>query len=303
MLILYSYAVASMPAAAPRYAVAPMPVAAPSFGTVYRNSYAAPPQLAPSFKSYQSSFGGVSGNFASLNNQAAGRSFDYHAGPISGGSGGNYNTAPQFIGGNPSFHQRQSLGGNIGLQSSLENPTYQQGLVGGTQLGTNRLPSNYLPESQQGQVTPALQASLEPRTFNLLQTVPLTTTEISKPETDTTKQESTYDDIAEEQQSIAEAHPNASTTPSTNNVDYTNEEEVDEGNCDDAELKAIVEGALQAEKDNLEAARKIESDASAKFGGRFNAIVSDAEFAYVNWYGKRNCQLRVGSRHTLTWED
>ena len=77
----------------------------------------------------------------------------------------------------------------------------------------------------------------------------------------------------------------------------------DEGNCDDADLKAIVEGALGAEKDNLEAARKIEGDASAKFGGRFNAIVSDAEFAYVNWYGKRNCQLRVGSRHSLTWED
>lgn len=56
-------------------------------------------------------------------------------------------------------------------------------------------------------------------------------------------------------------------------------------------------------QDNLEAARKIEGDASAKFGGRFNAIVSDAEFAYVNWYGKRNCQLRIENRHSLTWED
>lgn len=56
-------------------------------------------------------------------------------------------------------------------------------------------------------------------------------------------------------------------------------------------------------QDNLEAARKIEGDASAKFGGRFNAIVSDAEFAYVNWYGKRNCQLRYENRHSLTWED
>jgi hypothetical protein len=55
--------------------------------------------------------------------------------------------------------------------------------------------------------------------------------------------------------------------------------------------------------DNLEAARKIESDAAAKFGGRFNSIVSNNEFAYVNWYGKRNCQLRLGERHSLTWED
>jgi len=53
----------------------------------------------------------------------------------------------------------------------------------------------------------------------------------------------------------------------------------------------------------LEAARNIESNSAAKFGGRFNSIVSNSEFAYVNWYGKRNCQLRVGSRHSLTWED
>jgi hypothetical protein len=64
-----------------------------------------------------------------------------------------------------------------------------------------------------------------------------------------------------------------------------------------------VETALTAMSDNLEAARKIESEAAAKFGGRFNSIVSNNEFAYVNWYGKRNCQLRVGDRHSLTWED
>lgn len=46
------------------------------------------------------------------------------------------------------------------------------------------------------------------------------------------------------------------------------------GNCDDAELRAIVESALAGEKDNLEAARRIEGDASSKFGGRFNSIVS-----------------------------
>ncbi|KAJ1346616.1 Ground-like domain [Parelaphostrongylus tenuis] len=91
-------------------------------------------------------------------------------------------------------------------------------------------------------------------------------------------------------------------SPRTNEIDYTNEDG-DGGNCEDAELKAVVENALLAEKDNLDAARKIEADASSKFGGRFNSIVSDAEFAYVNWYGKRNCQLRVGTRHTLTWED
>uniref|UniRef100_A0A915ACQ6 Ground-like domain-containing protein n=1 Tax=Parascaris univalens TaxID=6257 RepID=A0A915ACQ6_PARUN len=73
--------------------------------------------------------------------------------------------------------------------------------------------------------------------------------------------------------------------------------------CEDPELRAIVENALSSESDNLEAARKIEGNASKKFGGRFNSIVSDSEFAYVNWYGKRNCQLRVLNRHSLTWED
>lgn len=128
---------------------------------------------------------------------------------------------------------------------------------------------------------------------------PETTT--TNPESDNAKLESTYDDIVEEQKTLAEKLV-TKTTPRANEVDYTNEES-DGGNCEDAELKAIVENALLAEKDNLDAARKIETDASAKFGGRFNSIVSDSEFAYVNWYGKRNCQLRVGTRHTLTWED
>uniref|UniRef100_A0A0N5A928 Ground-like domain-containing protein n=1 Tax=Syphacia muris TaxID=451379 RepID=A0A0N5A928_9BILA len=79
--------------------------------------------------------------------------------------------------------------------------------------------------------------------------------------------------------------------------------EPDGGACNNEELRTIVENALRSEADNLEAARQIEGDASKKFGGRFNAIVSDAEFAYVNWYGKMNCQLRVGNRHSLTWED
>jgi len=74
-------------------------------------------------------------------------------------------------------------------------------------------------------------------------------------------------------------------------------------NCEDPDLKAIVEKSLQSSADNLDAARKIESDAAARFGGRFNSIVSNSEFAYVNWYGKRNCQLRVNDRHSLTWED
>lgn len=67
--------------------------------------------------------------------------------------------------------------------------------------------------------------------------------------------------------------------------------------------RKIVENSLAQMSDNLEAARKIESEAAAKFGGRFNSIVSNNEFAYVNWYGKRNCQLRIGERHSLTWED
>lgn len=79
--------------------------------------------------------------------------------------------------------------------------------------------------------------------------------------------------------------------------------EGDSLNCDDIELKQIVETALLGSQDNLEAARKIESDAASKFGGRFNSIVSNNEFAYVNWYGKRNCQLRINNRHSLTWED
>lgn len=53
--------------------------------------------------------------------------------------------------------------------------------------------------------------------------------------------------------------------------------------CEDAELKQIVEKALRSSADNLNAARKIESDAATKFGGRFNSIVSNNEFAYVNW--------------------
>ncbi|CAD5205630.1 unnamed protein product [Bursaphelenchus okinawaensis] len=87
----------------------------------------------------------------------------------------------------------------------------------------------------------------------------------------------------------------------TNNVNV----EVDEAslNCEDSELRKIVETSLVSSGDNLDAARKIESEAAAKFGGRFNSIVSNSEFAYVNWYGKRNCQLRVNDRHSLTWED
>ncbi|KAI6231220.1 Ground-like domain-containing protein [Aphelenchoides besseyi] len=74
-------------------------------------------------------------------------------------------------------------------------------------------------------------------------------------------------------------------------------------NCEDGELRKIVESALLQSGDNLDAARKIESEAAARFGGRFNSIVSNSEFAFVNWYGKRNCQLRVNDRHSLTWED
>lgn len=119
------------------------------------------------------------------------------------------------------------------------------------------------------------------------------------------KEESTYDDIVEEQPATATeaATEQVDTVEETNEAVEYADEEGDEGNCDDPELRAIVENALKNEKDNLEAARKIEGDASAKFGGRFNAIVSDAEFAYVNWYGKRNCQLRYENRHSLTWED
>lgn len=119
------------------------------------------------------------------------------------------------------------------------------------------------------------------------------------------KEESTYDDIVEEQPATATeaATEQVDTVEETNEAVEYADEEGDEGNCDDPELRAIVEAALKNEKDNLEAARKIEGDASAKFGGRFNAIVSDAEFAYVNWYGKRNCQLRYENRHSLTWED
>jgi hypothetical protein len=47
-------------------------------------------------------------------------------------------------------------------------------------------------------------------------------------------------------------------------------------------LRKIVESALQQSQDNLDAARKIESEAAARFGGRFNSIVSNSEFAYVN---------------------
>ncbi|GMR52860.1 hypothetical protein PMAYCL1PPCAC_23055, partial [Pristionchus mayeri] len=112
--------------------------------------------------------------------------------------------------------------------------------------------------------------------------------------------------VAVEPATAAPSHASAAEgdkKPDAEYTDYQADEETDEGNCDDAELRAIVEASLAGEKDNLEAARKIEGDASAKFGGRFNSIVSDAEFAYVNWYGKRNCQLRIENRHSLTWED
>jgi hypothetical protein len=53
-------------------------------------------------------------------------------------------------------------------------------------------------------------------------------------------------------------------------------------NCEDPELKKIVEKALEQSPDNLDAARKIESEAAARFGGRYNSIVSNSEFAYVS---------------------
>ncbi|KAK6106979.1 Ground-like domain family protein [Brugia pahangi] len=79
--------------------------------------------------------------------------------------------------------------------------------------------------------------------------------------------------------------------------------ETDDSTCNDPVLKAIIESTLKEHRDNLDAARSIESKASKRFGGRFNSIVSDSEFAYVNWYGKRNCQLQFNGRHSLTWED
>lgn len=100
------------------------------------------------------------------------------------------------------------------------------------------------------------------------------------------------------------ASENSITPSQIGTVDYGEETNTSgDGNCEDPELRAIVEAAVNAYGDNLEAARKIEADAGSKFGGRFNSIVSNSEFAYVNWYGKRNCQLRVKERHTLTWED
>ncbi|KAM3720492.1 Serine/threonine-protein kinase [Dirofilaria immitis] len=79
--------------------------------------------------------------------------------------------------------------------------------------------------------------------------------------------------------------------------------EMDDSACNDPMLKVIIESTLNEHRDNLDAARSIESKASKHFGGRFNSIVSDSEFAYVNWYGKRNCQLQINGRHSLTWED
>ncbi|KAK0425291.1 hypothetical protein QR680_009127 [Steinernema hermaphroditum] len=121
----------------------------------------------------------------------------------------------------------------------------------------------------------------------------------------------TYDDVeehkeatpvTEEHHEVTEKHEEA---PQTDYAEETNAETpvAGDANCNDEELRAIVKAALESQMDNLEAARKIEGDSAAKFGGRFNSIVSDNEFAYVNWYGKRNCQLRVNNRHSLTWED
>uniref|UniRef100_A0A1I7XW10 Ground-like domain-containing protein n=1 Tax=Steinernema glaseri TaxID=37863 RepID=A0A1I7XW10_9BILA len=112
-----------------------------------------------------------------------------------------------------------------------------------------------------------------------------------------------YDDIEEHKE---EEKPAEHTEQKPEGEDYqeeTNAPVAGDANCNDEELRAIVKASLESQMDNLEAARKIESDSSAKFGGRFNSIVSDNEFAYVNWYGKRNCQLRVNNRHSLTWED
>uniref|UniRef100_A0A0K0FHJ0 Ground-like domain-containing protein n=1 Tax=Strongyloides venezuelensis TaxID=75913 RepID=A0A0K0FHJ0_STRVS len=101
-----------------------------------------------------------------------------------------------------------------------------------------------------------------------------------------------------------QGHENSVAPSQIGAVDYGEETNTSgDGNCEDPELRAIVEAAVNSHSDNLEAARKIEADAGSKFGGRFNSIVSNSEFAYVNWYGKRNCQLRVKERHTLTWED
>jgi hypothetical protein len=64
-------------------------------------------------------------------------------------------------------------------------------------------------------------------------------------------------------------------------------------------LRKIVENALQQSQDNLDAARKIESEAAAKFGGRFNSIVSNSEFAYVSDFN-RICDLFPFYRSTGT---
>uniref|UniRef100_A0A0K0CUS5 Ground-like domain-containing protein n=1 Tax=Angiostrongylus cantonensis TaxID=6313 RepID=A0A0K0CUS5_ANGCA len=235
----------------------------------------------------------------------------YQTGPVLGGKapiyqpgpafGGTFPAGPPIIKGayqagppviapppRPPPYHKPLNSGDIG------GAPHQQGLLEGPEPAPKHVEPGYI---KQLSGIPPEQSPLESTDFLLPET---STTYV---DINTSKPESTYDDIVEEQQALGETLKNGKTTTlPASDADYTSEES-DGGNCEDAELKAIVESALLSVKDNLDAARKIEADASAKFGGRFNAIVSDAEFAYVNWYGKRNCQLRAGNRHTLTWED
>ncbi|VDN25079.1 unnamed protein product, partial [Cylicostephanus goldi] len=289
-----------------------------------------------------------------------------------GGGGGGYSQGPSVgvsaggsysAGGGGGGYQGVT-GGHSEIAPIAPAPTYQQGPVEADQVDvkpqqelsivTEQQPQQTEPQPEPAPVDSSISGHQEveqqpapaPAPAPAMTSVPapapapVTVVETAHVATETPKEESSYDDIVEEQQTVDNSQATSGAAPATNEVDYSNDaadegncddpelkaivegalasergaapatnevdysnDAADEGNCDDPELKAIVEGALASERDNLEAARKIESDAAAKFGGRFNAIVSDAEFAYVNWYGKRNCQLRVGNRHSLTWED
>ena len=71
----------------------------------------------------------------------------------------------------------------------------------------------------------------------------------------------------------------------------------------DVQLRNVTERVLEIYgKSPRNAARQLQITASQRFGGKFQAIVSACDFAYVHWFDDKSCKLKYRDRHAMVWQ-
>ncbi|VDL83101.1 unnamed protein product [Nippostrongylus brasiliensis] len=131
----------------------------------------------------------------------------------------------------------------------IQGPTYQQVPAENIQpVVEQTATAEVQPSAPETVETPIDVQGQQPTVIEQTESLPSETAQVATA-TEAAKgtEESSYDDIVEEQQAVDSVNTIPNSSPSTNDVDYP-ADGGDEGNCDDLELKAIVEGALGAEK-------------------------------------------------------